>query len=536
MSRAYTDIAFTPTVRAMQTRMGSRANYAPLDHTDDRRDELTEREAEFIHARDGFYQATVGETGWPYVQFRGGPAGFLKVLDARTIGYADFRGNVQYISVGNLQGNDRISIILMDYANRWRLKLLGRVRLVSEAEDSALVARLEIPAYRARVERAFIITIEGYDWNCPQHITPRFTEAEISEGVAPLHAEIAQLKQALLAAQVVHATAPQRHAASTVELGQGPLPLRITGIRQLTPRVRAYELRTLDGSELPAVQAGAHIDVPVSIKSGLHTTRRYSISSNPRRRDAYEIAVQHEAQGQGGSAAIHASYALGMILHASLPANDFALPQGTAPVVLVAGGIGITPIKAMALELLAQGRDFVLHYAYRSRAQAAYLDRLERQLGQRLVSYDASQSIKLDATTLIRDLPDGAHVHVCGPQSLIQAIQDAAQAQGVSPQRVHHEAFAARTSQPGKPFLLKLARTGGEVWVSSTRSALQALEEAGVPVQSGCRQGSCGACVVRVTSGEVAHHDGFLTAEQQASGQMCLCMSRAQSDSLTLDL
>jgi predicted pyridoxine 5'-phosphate oxidase superfamily flavin-nucleotide-binding protein len=184
MGRAYTDIAFTPAVRDMQTRMGSRANYEPLDHTDDRRDTLTQQAADFIEARDGFYQATVSETGWPYVQFRGGPAGFLKVLDEKTIGYADFRGNVQYISVGNLQTNDRIAIILMDYAHRRRLKLMGRVKLVTQADNPELLARLELPTYRARIERAFIITVEGHDWNCPQHITPRFTEAEIQARIA----------------------------------------------------------------------------------------------------------------------------------------------------------------------------------------------------------------------------------------------------------------------------------------------------------------------------------------------------------------
>jgi len=210
MGRAFSDIAFTPTVRAMQTRMGSRSIYAPQDQTRDRRDALTSNEVEFIEARDGFYQATVSESGWPYVQFRGGPTGFLKVLDAKTIGYADFRGNVQYISVGNLQGNDRVAIILMDYAHRRRLKILGRVRLVDAADDPALMSRLELPGYQARVERAFVITIEGYDWNCPQHITPRFTEAEIEEAVAPLHAEIAQLKAALKAAQA--GAAPPRVA------------------------------------------------------------------------------------------------------------------------------------------------------------------------------------------------------------------------------------------------------------------------------------------------------------------------------------
>ncbi len=177
MSQAFSDIAFTPAVRAMQTRMGSRKSYAQRDESDDR---LGAMEADFIGERDSFYQATVSETGWPYVQFRGGPPGFLKVIDEKTIGYADFRGNVQYISVGNIAGNDRVAIILVDYVNRRRLKILGRVRIVECAEAPDLISQLESPHYRARVERAVIIRVEGYDWNCPQHITPRFTAAEWS--------------------------------------------------------------------------------------------------------------------------------------------------------------------------------------------------------------------------------------------------------------------------------------------------------------------------------------------------------------------
>ena len=148
--------------------MGSRAAYARLDHADDARDALTAEEAAFIAARDGFYQATVSETGWPYVQFRGGPVGFLKVLDAKTLGYAD----------------DRASLILMDYAHRRRLKILGRARVVEPGEDPALVARLTLPDYPARVQRAVIITVEAFDWNCPQHITPRFTAAELEAAAA----------------------------------------------------------------------------------------------------------------------------------------------------------------------------------------------------------------------------------------------------------------------------------------------------------------------------------------------------------------
>lgn len=197
MSRAFSDLAFTSDVKAQQSRMGSRSAYARLDHAEDRRDALTARESGFIEQRDGFYQATVSQTGWPYVQFRGGPAGFLKVLDPRTLAYADLRGNRQYVSVGNLQRNDRVSLILMDYAQQRRLKIMGRVRLVEAAEDAALMARLAMPGETTPVERAMLIAVEAYDWNCPQHITPRFTEEEIRAAVAPLHEQIKQLRHEL---------------------------------------------------------------------------------------------------------------------------------------------------------------------------------------------------------------------------------------------------------------------------------------------------------------------------------------------------
>ena len=181
MHRAFARIAFTPTVRAMQARMGSRSNDGALEAGAHRADVLGAHETEFIQARDGFYQASVSETGWPYVQFRGGPAGFLRVLDAGTMAYADFRGNLQYVSAGNLQRNDRVALILMDYAQRRRLKVLGRARCVDASDDPALAARVAVPHYRARVERVVIIAVESFDWNCPQHITPRFTAAELQE-------------------------------------------------------------------------------------------------------------------------------------------------------------------------------------------------------------------------------------------------------------------------------------------------------------------------------------------------------------------
>jgi predicted pyridoxine 5'-phosphate oxidase superfamily flavin-nucleotide-binding protein len=197
MGYAYSDITFTAAVRERQQKMGSREHYAAFDQAVDRHDELGRREIAFVQTADHFFQATVGQTGWPYVQHRGGPAGFLKVIDNKTLGFADFRGNVQYITVGNLQTDDRISIILMDYASQMRLKIIGRARTVEMAEDPELIESLRTPGYRGRIERAFIITVEGYDWNCPQHITPRFTEAQVAVMLEPMQDQLNRLKEQL---------------------------------------------------------------------------------------------------------------------------------------------------------------------------------------------------------------------------------------------------------------------------------------------------------------------------------------------------
>ena len=195
MPKAFATISFTESVKAAQSLYGSRERNQAFELADDPRNELSEFEAEFIEARDSFYQATISENGWPYVQHRGGPAGFLRVLDKQTIGYADFSGNKQYLSVGNLNANPRISMILMDYANRRRLKLWGTVRIVHESEYPEIIARLEVPSYRARVERGIIIHIEAIEWNCPQHITRRYSQSELDRIVKPLIEEINLLRK-----------------------------------------------------------------------------------------------------------------------------------------------------------------------------------------------------------------------------------------------------------------------------------------------------------------------------------------------------
>lgn len=198
MGHRFADIAFTDTVKQVQEALGSRKSYARMEGGPDFHGDLGPNEAEFIGQRDSFYIASVSETGWPYVQHRGGPAGFVRVLDPKTIGFADFAGNRQYISVGNVMKDDRVALFFMDYRDRTRLKVLGHATLVP-MEDGETLRRLQVPGYRARIERGFLIRIEAFDWNCSQHITQRFTLPEIEEAVAPLHRRIRELETRLAA-------------------------------------------------------------------------------------------------------------------------------------------------------------------------------------------------------------------------------------------------------------------------------------------------------------------------------------------------
>lgn len=197
MAHRFAEIAFTPTVKTVQEEMGSRRSYSRMEEVPEAVNQLlSDAEAAFISDRDSFYMATVGETGWPYIQHRGGPAGFVRVLDESTLGFADFRGNRQYISVGNLITDDRVALFFMDYRARARLKLFGRARVV-EPTDEQTLSRLEMPDYRARVERGLLIHVEGFDWNCPQHITERLTMSDALALTAPLTERIAELEAEL---------------------------------------------------------------------------------------------------------------------------------------------------------------------------------------------------------------------------------------------------------------------------------------------------------------------------------------------------
>ncbi len=196
MGRRFAELAFTPLVKEQQEKHGSRHLYERAERSDNSGDRLGDYEREFIGDSDGFYMASTGETGWPYIQYRGGEKGFLRILDDKTLGFADLRGNKQYISTGNLQHDNRVSLFFMDYAHQQRLKILGRAE-VHEGDDTAqrLLPRLVVPEEKTPAERAVLIHVEAFDWNCPQHITPRYTVEELEASLGPIRRRLEALEE-----------------------------------------------------------------------------------------------------------------------------------------------------------------------------------------------------------------------------------------------------------------------------------------------------------------------------------------------------
>ena len=194
MTDNFTELAFTDSVKALQEKYGTRAAYSRMERGGKFRNQLTWQEKKHIADRDGFYLSSVGENGWPYMQFRGGPKGFLKAIDDHRLAFADFRGNGQYISTGNFIDNNKTMLFLMDYPNKRRLKIWAEAEVLDAADHPELAQQLIMPDYEAIVERIIIFKVHAFDWNCPQHIIPRYTQEEAGDSMLELESRIADLE------------------------------------------------------------------------------------------------------------------------------------------------------------------------------------------------------------------------------------------------------------------------------------------------------------------------------------------------------
>jgi ferredoxin-NADP reductase len=314
------------------------------------------------------------------------------------------------------------------------------------------------------------------------------------------------------------------------------LELVVASVTPLTPAIKAFVLRSANGAPLPPFAPGAHLGVQVMQPNGRAGQRAYSLVKPHDGSQGYEIAVLHEPQGAGGSAWMH-GLAAGAVLAAHPPRNDFALHAGSAPPLLIAGGIGITPLLCMARSLAAESRPFDFYYATRSEDATAYLDEV-RALGGTVVHDGGDPARGLDLRTLLAAPAPGRHLHVCGPRGLVQAVVDTARTLGWPGDHVHFELFAGALEQAGDAaFEVRTLRSGKTLTVPPERSLLDVLIAAGLDPLYDCRQGDCGVCAVDVVEGVPDHRDHNLSAREKASGKtLCTCVSRAKTAHLVLDI
>jgi ferredoxin-NADP reductase len=315
--------------------------------------------------------------------------------------------------------------------------------------------------------------------------------------------------------------------------GADTLALVVASVTPLTPAIKAFVLRPANGGELPPFAPGAHLSVQVAPSSG---QRAYSLVRPHDGSGSYEIAVLHEPEGSGGSAWMH-GLAPGAVLAAHPPRNDFALHKDTLPPLLVAGGIGITPLLCMARALAAAGQAFDFFYATRSEEATAYLAEV-RALGGTVVHDGGDPARGLDLRALLAAPQSGRHLHVCGPRGMVQAVFDTARAQGWSEDHVHFELFAGALAQAGDmPFEVRTLRSGKTLTVAPGQSLLDVLIAAGLDPMYDCRQGDCGVCAVDVVEGVPDHRDHNLSPREKAGGKtLCTCVSRAKTPHLVLDI
>lgn len=315
--------------------------------------------------------------------------------------------------------------------------------------------------------------------------------------------------------------------------GADMLALVVASVTPLTPAIKAFVLRPANGGDLPPFTPGAHLSVQVAEANG---QRAYSLVRPHDGSGSYEIAVLHEPEGSGGSAWMH-GLAPGAMLAAHPPRNDFALHKGGRQPLLVAGGIGITPLLCMARALAAEGQAFDFFYATRSEEATAYLDEV-RALGGTVVHDGGDPARGLDLRTLLAAPQSGRHLHVCGPRGMVQAVVDTARAQGWPDDHVHFELFAGALAEAGDtPFEVRTLRSGKTLRVQPGQSLLDVLIAAGLDPMYDCRQGDCGVCAVDVVEGVPDHRDHNLSPREKAGGKtLCTCVSRAKTPHLVLDI
>jgi ferredoxin-NADP reductase/predicted pyridoxine 5'-phosphate oxidase superfamily flavin-nucleotide-binding protein len=465
--------------------------------------ELDAAQQALVGQADTFFVSSAHPEQGVDASHRGGHPGFVQVLNPHRLRIPDFVGNNMFNTLGNFVSYPYAGLVFIDFDRGRALQLSGRPKVLLHESDK-------------RGETGG---------------TARYWEFEIEawrESELPLRVEWKFLDYS-----------PHIPTASTSdkEAGRASLPLRVERSWMETGQVKGFHLVTVDGAELPRFEAGSHLPVMVCNSAGHWVERHYSLLSDPAERTYFRIGVRLDPQGRGGSRYLHESVQTGDLLQTMPPRNAFPLVADADHSILLAGGIGITPLLAMLHELKATNRSFELHYSVRTPADLAFGREIRSLAGNRARFYTSGKAYgsPLDLRRILHRPIANTHVYVCGPRRMILAVRELARENGWPQEQIHFESFGAASQPHDRKITVELARSGLKLSVAASRSILDTLLEQGVAVPHECKRGECSLCATRVLAGEPEHRDLCLNPEEQADS-MCICVSRAKSGKLRLDL
>lgn len=453
----------------------------------------------WITRADTFFVASAHPEQGLDASHRGGRPGFVQVLSPHRLRIPDYAGNNMFNTLGNFASFPHAGLVFPDFERNRVLQLSGRPEVLWDEPDES--------GRTGGTARCWEFEVESW------------RESELA---FDLHWQFINYSPFL---------------PESGDDRQATLTLRVQKAWLETGRVKGFELVAADGGLLPPFEPGAHLPVQVRDRSGAWVERYYSLLSDPADRLRYRIGVLAEPNGRGGSRYLHDAVQAGATLLAGLPANGFPLETDATHRILIAGGIGITPLLSMLHALRASGQSFELHYSARHSADLAFRQGIEDLAGPRARFYASQEpgAPHLDLQAVLAQPQPDTHVYVCGPRPMIVAVRELAATLGWAPEQIHFESFGGATAPDDRALNIRLARSGREIHVPAGRTILDTLLAAGIAVPHDCRRGECSLCATRVLAGEPEHRDLCLSADQHAES-MCVCVSRACSDRLTLDL
>lgn len=433
---------------------------------------------------------------------RGGLPGFVHILNDNLIRIPDYSGNSMFNTLGNFQSYPHAGLVFIDFNNSRILQLSGKPEIIWQLDDADEETggtqrywQFEINAW---VETRIPFDI---DWELLDF--------------SPFNPE------------------PSSSQTTTAKT----LSLRVEKITQESSRIKSFILSDSNGETLPEFQSGAHLKLKVNLPGNIESERNYSILSDPDDRSHYEIGVQLEPDGNGGSLYMHSKLREGDILASAVPKNDFPMNQQANHTILIAGGIGITPILSMLHRLASQKQSYEVHYAVRTRADLTFIERIQNIAGNKLHCYTSrdKNGSRLDLQKLLASPDPGTHVYICGPRRMISSIRDITTENGWLPDQIHYESFGIQPSRDDHQFTIHLAKSRKTMTVAANRTILDTLLDAGIDVPHECKRGECTMCKTPVLNGVAEHRDLCLNKEERMES-MCVCVSRAISNELELDL